>query len=214
MAKTKAKQDVVFNGEKYKVPIIRLNSPEEDKLEVGELICMVYSYNTHSIDGACKLFGVGRTTFYSWREKYEQLEQSFNRALVNRKAIYAASLTEQAMTSAERLLSTKPYKTRTIKYSLEGVTKDQLLTLYNGGDLPDNKLFNIEVSDSFQEKPPNTAATLSVLYNQAKAEFEKNPKAVEDVSQQTSIPVQTWVDSETGQGEEDEINKLLGDGSD
>lgn len=214
MTKTKAKRVVVFNEEKYKVPVITTNSPKEDKLEVGELICMAYSFNTYSIEGACNLFGVGRVTFYGWRKTFEQLELSFNKALVNRKAIYAASLTEQAMTSAERLLSTKPYKTRTIKYSLEGVTKDQLLILYNGGDLPDNELFNIEVSDSFQEKPPNAAATLAVLYNQAKAEFEKNPKAVENVSQRTSIPIQQWVDSETGQGEEDEITKLLGDGSD
>ncbi len=208
------KRKVQYNGESYSLPVINtVSGTEEEKIELGLFVCKVYGDKFQSIDGACQMAGIGRTTFYSWRNTFTQLEQAFNEASTKRKTLYSIGLTDMAMTSAERLLSTKPYHTRTIRFSMAGVTKEQLITLYKGQDLPDGKVFDIEITDHYQEKPPHASATLAVLYNQVKGEFERNPQPVQTESQRTSIPIQKWVDETTGQEEESKIKNLLGDGS-
>lgn len=118
MAKRKKKltRQVAYQDQKFTIPVVSSHPPptDEDRITIGLYICAVYALNTHNLTNTCKMFGIDRTTLYRWTEGLSQLQQAFNEAKSKRKERYSEGITEQAMTAAERLLSTKPYKTRQI----------------------------------------------------------------------------------------------------
>ena len=204
---------VKYYNEEFEVPVILPHSQpsDEDILLVGGLILTIYANRTHSLTQLAKLFGVNRNMVYRWLEKFEQLNDLFQKAKLRRKEKYSENVTELAMTSAERLLSTKYYVKRRITYKVKNVSGEQMMKLYNGELLSDLERYDLEISEVIEPHKANAQITLAVLYNRMRDEWTKNPEPIRQEAEQEHIPLAKWVDDEAEDPETDEIKALLDD---
>lgn len=75
--------EVVYDGKKYRLPFVskgRRLTPSK-KLEIAELVCLIYSNEADSLATCLKKCGIqSRTTWFRWVKEMEQIEQLYNKA--------------------------------------------------------------------------------------------------------------------------------------
>lgn len=123
MAKKRRKtprRKVEVDGQKFLLPVVAAGrtTTEEDRLQLAEFICSLYSTNNYSLRQVLAAAGISSTeTWYRWTQESEEIDTLYLEAQEMRSRVYTGGLVEKARTMLERHL--EGYTVTTTEQHLE-----------------------------------------------------------------------------------------------
>ncbi len=182
------KKTVEFNGVDYKLAIVGKgrNTTVEEKIEIANVICMMYATDQFTLEDCLKFCGVGsKSTWWNWVDSIEQIERSYLESQVLKDREYKHRLKHRARTMAERLID---------GYSFEVEEKTSQPVIVKKGEKPSGmEIATIKTKTIFVK--PSVPIILNALYNTDGRTFTRNPEPYKAGNEELPTDIKVTIQS-------------------
>lgn len=178
--------------------------PEEEIIKLSRFICELYATNKFPLAECLKAAGVGsEATFFRWCKNLKAVKELYETAKMDKSAIYRTQLRELATTSLAKQITG-------YKIGLEEVTETvEVVEGETEEGKPNGIATEVITARTVRTKQvyvkPSATATIFVLSNLDKGNFQRNP-SIEDKEGDfpVNIPPIEWVENPAkNEGDED-----------
>lgn len=161
------RREVEFDGVSYHLPMVDRGRDlsREEKIEIAEVVCMMYATDQYTIVECLNHCGVGSdNTWRNWRLEIEEIGEMYEKAKREKHETYADSLRQRARTALEKAIDG-------YKLTLEERVGKPVLTR-------DGKTIieTVAVKEKEIYIRPSVRAIEMVLYNLEGGTFSKSPE--------------------------------------
>lgn len=101
------KRLVEYNGDEFEIAIIRkgIQLNDEEKLKIGELVCLMYGTDEHSLENCLEMCGIkSDVTWYNWIDAIGGIEEMYIKAQIEKDKRYRRKLKKRGRTVVERMM--------------------------------------------------------------------------------------------------------------